>query len=57
MLSMTRATLGFLAVLFSICSATRIVLTNDDGWATAQIRAQYDMLWAAGYEVRDSHSD
>ncbi|PPQ70361.1 LOW QUALITY PROTEIN: hypothetical protein CVT26_013795, partial [Gymnopilus dilepis] len=48
---MTRARLGLLAVLFSICSATRIVLTNDDGWATAQIRAQYDMLWAAGYEV------
>lgn len=30
---------------------TKIVLTNDDGWAVAQIRAQNDALIAAGYDV------
>lgn len=30
---------------------TKIVLTNDDGWAVAQIRAQNDALKAAGYDV------
>lgn len=29
----------------------RVVLTNDDGWAVAQIRAEYDVLRAAGYDV------
>ncbi|EMD35165.1 hypothetical protein CERSUDRAFT_75455 [Gelatoporia subvermispora B] len=29
----------------------KIVLTNDDGWAVAQIRAQYDALKAAGFDV------
>ena len=28
-----------------------IVLTNDDGWAVAQIRAQNDALKAAGFNV------
>ncbi|KAF9457965.1 survival protein sure-like phosphatase/nucleotidase [Collybia nuda] len=28
-----------------------IVLTNDDGWAVAQIRAEYDALRAAGFQV------
>ncbi|KAH9837801.1 sure-like protein [Rhodofomes roseus] len=28
-----------------------LVLSNDDGWATAQIRAQFDALVDAGYEV------
>jgi len=28
-----------------------IVLTNDDGWAVAQIRAQYDALKAAGFDA------
>ncbi|KAJ3565673.1 hypothetical protein NP233_g7483 [Leucocoprinus birnbaumii] len=32
-------------------SAQRIVLTNDDGWAVAQIRDEYNFLTAAGYEV------
>lgn len=31
---------------------TKVVLTNDDGWAVAQIRAQYDALKASGYNVR-----
>ena len=30
---------------------TKVVLTNDDGWAVAQIRAQNDALKAAGYDV------
>ncbi|KAF9463376.1 survival protein sure-like phosphatase/nucleotidase [Collybia nuda] len=29
----------------------KIVLTNDDGWAVAQIRAEYDALRAAGFQV------
>lgn len=29
----------------------RIVLTNDDGWAVAQIHAQNDALKAAGFDV------
>ncbi|KAH9915343.1 sure-like protein [Fomitopsis serialis] len=42
-----------LAVSF-LAAATvprNLVLSNDDGWATAQIRAQFDALVAAGYEV------
>ena len=49
--------LGFLS-LFSTLAATRaqnIVLTNDDGWAVAQIRAQFDALEAAGHNVRVSN--
>ncbi|KAI0689379.1 survival protein sure-like phosphatase/nucleotidase [Cytidiella melzeri] len=41
-------------VLFVVaveCQVTNILLTNDDGWAVAQIRAQYDALVAAGYNV------
>ena len=30
---------------------TKIVLTNDDGWAVAQIRSEYDAFKKAGYEV------
>lgn len=33
-------------------SVRKIVLTNDDGWATAQMRAQLDALIAEGYDVR-----
>ncbi|KAH8101318.1 sure-like protein [Cristinia sonorae] len=32
-------------------SAQKIILTNDDGWATAQIRAQNDALKALGFDV------
>ncbi|KAI0689378.1 survival protein sure-like phosphatase/nucleotidase [Cytidiella melzeri] len=38
-------------VVVAQCRVTKIVLTNDDGWAVAQIRAQYDALVAAGYNV------
>ncbi|PSS30862.1 hypothetical protein PHLCEN_2v2589 [Hermanssonia centrifuga] len=31
--------------------AHKILLTNDDGWAVAQIRAEYNALNAAGYDV------
>ncbi|TFK37594.1 sure-like protein [Crucibulum laeve] len=31
--------------------ALKIVLTNDDGWATAQVRAEFDALQAAGFQV------
>ena len=30
---------------------SNLVLTNDDGWAVANIRAQNDALRAAGYDV------
>lgn len=33
-------------------TAIRIVQTNDDGWAVANIRAQFDALTKAGYDVR-----
>ena len=36
----------------AVNTLTKIVLTNDDGWAVAQIRAQNDALKAAGYDVR-----
>ncbi|CAL1697927.1 unnamed protein product [Somion occarium] len=42
------------AVVLSFVSsiiAQKIVLTNDDGWAVAQIRAQFDALTEANYDV------
>lgn len=30
---------------------TNILITNDDGWAVANVRAQNDALKAAGYDV------
>ena len=37
--------------IFGRPKVSKIVLTNDDGWATAQMRAQMDALIAAGYDV------
>ena len=37
--------------------AQKIVLTNDDGWAVAQIRAQYDALVASGFDVSSRARD
>ncbi|PPQ94671.1 hypothetical protein CVT25_009432 [Psilocybe cyanescens] len=38
--------------LIAACTAQKkVVLTNDDGWATAQIRAEYTALQAAGFNV------
>ncbi|KAF8182871.1 survival protein sure-like phosphatase/nucleotidase [Pholiota molesta] len=36
---------------YTIAYAQNIVLTNDDGWAVAQIRAEYTALVAAGFNV------
>ncbi|KLO08832.1 sure-like protein [Schizopora paradoxa] len=53
-----RAFLSAASVLFSVLLAvalvkaqTKIVLTNDDGWAVANIRAQNSALIAAGFNV------
>ena len=43
-----------LSLLSSTGAATNIVLTNDDGWAVAQLRAEYTALNAAGYNVREA---
>ncbi|KZP09864.1 sure-like protein [Athelia psychrophila] len=43
--------LGPLLALASAAQSAQIVLTNDDGWAVAQIRAQKDALTTAGYNV------
>lgn len=45
-----------LASVAVVAQCQNIVLTNDDGWATAQIRAQDDALNAAGFNVRGGHS-
>ena len=45
---------GLSLVLATLACAQKIVLTNDDGWATAQIRKQYSDLKAVGYNVRHS---
>ena len=44
-----------LAALLPACAyagTESIILTNDDGWAVAQIRAQRDSLIDAGFNVR-----
>ncbi|KAF9449013.1 survival protein sure-like phosphatase/nucleotidase [Macrolepiota fuliginosa MF-IS2] len=42
---------GILALASLVSAAQKILLTNDDGWAVAQIRDEYNQLKAAGYEV------
>ncbi|CAK5270965.1 unnamed protein product [Mycena citricolor] len=44
-------TLILCALVQLAVAAPKIVLTNDDGWAVAHIRAQYSALEAAGYDV------
>lgn len=39
----------------SVALGRNLLLTNDDGWAVAQIRAQYKELTDAGFDVRRSH--
>ncbi|TFK69166.1 sure-like protein, partial [Pluteus cervinus] len=46
-----RTLLFALGAFFAQASALKVVLTNDDGWAVAQIRAEYDALLAAGFDV------
>ena len=43
--------LALCAIFIGGTSAQKIILTNDDGWAVAQIRAQNDALKAAGFDV------
>lgn len=42
----------FLCAVLQISQAQKIVLTNDDGWAVAQIRAEFTALVNDGYDVR-----
>jgi hypothetical protein len=37
---------------FKLVNSQKIVVVNDDGWAVAQIRAEYEELTEAGYDVR-----
>ncbi|KAH9856343.1 sure-like protein [Lenzites betulinus] len=48
---MMRRFVLLLSLLLSYTAATNIVITNDDGWATAQIRQQFDTLTSAGHNV------
>ena len=52
-----RATCSVLVTFIaaSLALGHNILLTNDDGWATAQIRAQNDALEEAGFSVCVSH--
>ncbi|KAH6906547.1 sure-like protein [Coprinopsis sp. MPI-PUGE-AT-0042] len=38
-------------LLASLTLGAKILLTNDDGWAIAQIRSEYALLTAAGHDV------
>ncbi|KAH6906546.1 sure-like protein [Coprinopsis sp. MPI-PUGE-AT-0042] len=40
-----------LLVSLHLSTGLKILLSNDDGWAVAQIRAEYDALVAASYDV------
>lgn len=51
MLYKTGILLG-IALTVTTALAQNIVISDDDGWATAQIRAQYESLSSAGYNVR-----
>ncbi|KAL0952768.1 hypothetical protein HGRIS_006996 [Hohenbuehelia grisea] len=44
-------TLCLVGLLPSVVLSQKVLLTNDDGWAEAQIRAEYDALRAAGFDV------
>lgn len=41
-----------LAAVLSSTSAHNFLISNDDGWATAQARAQFDSFVNAGFNVR-----
>ena len=42
---------SLVSIFIQLALSQNIVLTNDDGWAVAQIRAQDDSLKAAGFDV------
>lgn len=44
--------IGFGSVNGQTGRPNNVLVTNDDGWATAQIRAQFEALEAAGFNVR-----
>lgn len=44
--------LTVLAVVTGVVASQKLLVTNDDGWAVAIIRAQVDALDEAGYDVR-----
>jgi 5'-nucleotidase len=46
-----RAVFAQLLALTALVASQKIVLTNDDGWAVAQIRDEYNQLKAAGFEA------
>ncbi len=45
-----------LSLLSAYAAATKIVIADDDGWATAQIRQQFDTLTSAGHDVSSPYS-
>ncbi len=49
MIAIQALALGLLSS--NLAEAQNIILTNDDGWAVAQIRAQFNAISAAGYNV------
>ncbi|TFY62441.1 hypothetical protein EVJ58_g3863 [Rhodofomes roseus] len=51
MLALSRLLVFIALSCSSAVLASNIVLTNDDGWAVAQIRAQYAGLASAGHDV------
>ncbi len=40
-----------LCCLGKVLAQHKVILTNDDGWAEAQIRAEYEALNEAGFDV------
>ena len=53
---MFRKLTSTLLVALALCGSSvhaqnKILISNDDGWASANIRAQYAALRAAGYNV------
>lgn len=53
---MRASLLASLLLSGSSALAQKIVLANDDGWAIAQIRAQWEALSAANFDVTLSSS-
>ncbi|KAI0772487.1 sure-like protein [Trametes elegans] len=43
--------LALLLLLCAYATASNILITDDDGWATAQIRQQFDVLNSTGHSV------
>lgn len=41
----------FILLCAAATCARNLVLTNDDGWAVASIRGQYEALTKAGFDV------